>query len=174
MGREILVDGYNVIKNGASFRSIEVRNLAAAREALITQMVSKFRHTPHKITIVFDGDGNSEQTLHDRRICIIYSKRGETADSVIARLTTELRMANREVEMYSDDGEVRYAVMSQGGTAHQTVQLITHLNAPSKDVAARHHHRARMKRRLGIDPNYDPDAEPEYPHPKKKSSHKRR
>lgn len=176
MGREILVDGYNVIKNGTTFRVIEGRNLAAAREALIAQMVSKFRHTPHRVTIVFDGDGNNEQTLHDRRICIIYSRRDETADSVIARLAATMRAENREVEMYSDDGEVRFAVVSQGGIAHQTVRLTTHLNAPSRDIAVRHHYRERMKRRLGIDPNYDPDAESEQhtPRHKKRSSRKHR
>jgi len=89
MGRDILVDGYNIIKNSATFRTVETRNFAAARAALLTQLVSRYRHTPHRVIVVFDGDGASEQVSHERRICIIYSRHNETADSVIARLATE-------------------------------------------------------------------------------------
>ncbi|HAG97747.1 MAG TPA: hypothetical protein DCL75_02515 [Ktedonobacter sp.] len=57
MGRDILVDGYNIIKNSATFRTVETRNFAAARAALLTQLVSRYRHTPHRVIVVFDGDG---------------------------------------------------------------------------------------------------------------------
>jgi predicted RNA-binding protein with PIN domain len=53
------------------------------------------------VVVVFDGDAASEQVSYERRICIIYSRHDETADSVIARLAAEARQAGREVEMYS-------------------------------------------------------------------------
>jgi len=178
MGRDILVDGYNIIKNSATFRTVETHNFAAAREALITQLVNRYRHTPYHVIVVFDGDGTSEQVSHDRRIRVIYSRHSETADSVIKRLAAEARAAGREVEMYSNDGEVRQAVAQQGGGIHSVNQLTSQLNAPSRDVARRARHRLAVRQKYGLDPSYDPDSEPEYPHTpkggKKKSSRRRR
>ncbi len=177
MGREILVDGYNIIKNVSSFRAIEAKNLAAARDLLITQLASRYRHTPHQVIVVFDGDGANEQISHDRRIRVIFSRHGETADSVIARLAAEARVDGREVEMYSDDGEVRQAVARQGGSVYTTGQLTSQLNAAPRDVARRARHRLAVRRKYGLDPGYNPDNEPEprrSPGKKKKSSRHRR
>jgi predicted RNA-binding protein with PIN domain len=178
VGRDILVDGYNIIKNSAAFQNVEARNLAAARDALVTQLVNRYRHTPHRVLLVFDGDGASEQVRHDRRIRIIYSRHGETADSVIARLAAEARAAGREIEMYSNDGEVRHAVSRQGGSVHSVDQLTSQFNAPSRDVARRIRHRLAIHQKYGLDSNYDPDDEPVPRHTtkgnKKKSSRRYR
>jgi uncharacterized protein len=177
MGRDILVDGYNVIRRGASFQMIAARNLAAARNQLVTQLVNRYRHTPHHVIVVFDGDGATEQTSYDRRIRIIYSRYGETADSVIARLAAEARAAGRDVEMYSDDTEVRQSVAQQGGDVYTSRQLTDSLNAAPRDVARRHRHRQVMRRKYGLDPAYDPDDEldsPPSPRGKKKAPRRRK
>jgi len=159
---DILVDGYNIIKNNTSFRAVEQKNFAAARSALITLLVQRYRHTPHQVIVVFDGDGATEQMAHDRRIRIIYSRHNQTADSVIARLATEARAAGREVEMYSNDREVQQAVAQQDGGVRTVHQLTSQLNAPSRDVARRTQHRQAVRRQYGLDPSFDPDDEPEY------------
>lgn len=178
MGRDILVDGYNVLKRSASFQALEAKNLAAARDALITQLSSRYCHTPHQVVVVFDGDGAYEQVSHERRIRIIYSRRGETADSVIARLAGEARTAGREFELYSDDVVVQQSVTRQGGGAHTTSQLTHELNAAPRDVARRFHHRTAMRRKYGLDPSYTPDDDDgEYSHStkgKKKKASRRR
>jgi len=177
MGRDILVDGYNVLKRGASFQALGVAHLPAARQALITQLASRYRHTPYQVIVVFDGDGVYEQVSHERRVRVIYSRRGETADSVIARLAAEARSAGREVELYSDDGEVQQAVSRQGGGVRTTGHLTTELNAAPRDVARRFRHRQAMQRRYGLDPSYDPDDEEFSRSPggkRKKGSHRRR
>lgn len=176
MGYDILVDGYNVIKNDPSLHAIEVKNLAAARKQLIDQLVSRYRHTPHHVIVVFDGDGASEQVSHDRRVRIIFSRYGQTADRVIMRLAAEARTAGREVEMFSNDGEIRAEVARQGGNVRTTVQLTSQLNAAPRDVAIRAEHRMKQKRAYGLDPAHKPDDELE-PHrtkggKKKSSRHK--
>lgn len=178
MGRDILVDGYNIIKNSASFQAIEARNLAAARSALVTQLVNRYRHTPHHVIVVFDGGAAHEQVSYDRRIRIIYSRHNETADSVIARLAAEARQAGREVEMYSNDGEVQRSVVQEGGEVYSVSQLTGQLNAPPRDVARRFRHRQAQRRKYGLDmASFDPDDEPEAHHrpkghKKKSSRHK--
>jgi len=82
---------------------------------------------------------------------IIYSRAGETADSVIARLAASARAAGREVELYSDDREVRQSVAQQGGTISSANQLTKNLNAAPADLARLSHHRQRARRAYGLD-----------------------
>ena len=152
MGHDILVDGYNVIKRNASLQALSVKSLADARQLLINQLRSRYRHTPHQVIVVFDGDGVSEQTIQDRCVRIIYSRAGETADSVIARLAASAQAAGREVELYSDDSEVKQSVSQQGGKVGSTSQLIKHLNAAPANLARLSHHRQQARRQYGLDP----------------------
>jgi uncharacterized protein len=152
VGRDILVDGYNVIKRDAAFQTLSAKSLAAARQLLIDQLVSHYRHTPHQVIIVFDGEGVSEQITQDRRVRIIYSRAGETADSVLARLAAASRVAGREVELYSDDSEVRQSVSRQGGKVGSTSQLTKHLDAAPTNLARLSQHRQQARREYGLDP----------------------
>lgn len=152
MGLDILVDGYNMIKRAPSFQAVRMQSLASARAQLIALLVNRYRHTPHQVIVVFDGDETNEQVSHDRRIRIIYSRHGETADSVIARLASEARRIGREVEIYSDDREVRESAASQGGVAQTTCRLEQQFYAAPRDVERRGKHRLKMRRKYGLDP----------------------
>ncbi len=162
MEREILVDGYNVIKNNEMFCALEIRNRAEARKLLIRQLHYRYRFEGCRITVVFDGDGVREQTSHEEHIRVIFSRHGETADSVIARLAIEAHASGRAVEMYSNDTEVRQSVIEQGGTARSVRQLVTHLNAAPSDVAYRILYRQEMRKMYGIDPAHKAEDEIEY------------
>ncbi len=161
VGRDILVDGYNVIKRAPSFRAARTRSLAAAREQLLILLRNRYRHTPHQVIVVFDGDAALEQISHAQRIRVVYSRHGETADAVIARLSVEARQAGREVEIYSDDIEVQRAVITQGGAAQTASQLERQVYAAPRDVARRARHRVAMRRKYGLDAPYGKkDEEP--------------
>ena len=157
MGRDILVDGYNVIQRGASFQSVRQKSFEAARHALITQLISRYRHTPHSVTIVFDGDAPQEQIIHQQRVRIIFSRAGESADSIIARLAAKARAEGRDVEMFSDDLEVQHAIKKAGGQAESTGQLTSHLNAPPKHLKHLAEHRRIVRRKYGLDPMHGKD-----------------
>jgi predicted RNA-binding protein with PIN domain len=170
VGRDILVDGYNVIKRDASFEALSLKSLAAARQLLVNQIATRYRHTPHQVIVVFDGDGISEQSTQDRRVRIVYSRAGETADTVIARLAASARAAGHEVELYSDDSEVRQSVAQQGGSVGSTNQLTKHLNAAPADLARLSHHRQQARRQYGLDPSQKYELDEYQP----TSSHKRK
>ena len=177
MGRDILVDGYNVIKRAPSFQAARAQSLAAARTQLITLLRNRYRHTPHQVIVVFDGNERFEQTSNEQRIRIIYSRHGETADSVIARLAIHARSEGREVEMYSDDIEVQQSVTSQGGMVQTTTQLEQEIHAAPRDIERRARHRVAMRRKYGLDSNTfakdcdDDDEPPRTPGKKKKRRH---
>ncbi len=173
MGRDILVDGYNVIKRAPSFQAARTQSLAAARSQLVALLVNRYRHTPHQVIVVFDGDETLEQVSHEQRIRIIYSRLGETADSVIARLAASARLAGREVEIYSDDIEVRQAAAWQGGTAQTVGQLEQHVYAAPRDVERRARHRVAMRRKYGLDSHVYDQEEDEPPRASGKKKKKR-
>ncbi len=176
MGLEILVDGYNVIKNNMMFQMVEVKSLAESRMLLIRQLKNRYRQTTHRVIVVFDGNSRQEQVSHDEHIRIIYSRYGETADSVIVRLAAEAQDNGQQVILYSDDVEVKENVLERGGQTQTTRTLTAHLNEAPRDIALRSQHRQAMRRAYGIDPAYKPDDELEphhQAHKKKKKTPKR-
>lgn len=152
MTREIFVDGYNVIKNNPMFQSLGVHNLANARRILIQQLKNRYRLSECSVSVVFDGDGAKEQTSHEEHIRIIYSRYGENADQVIIRLALQARNMGYEVDMYSDDGEIRDAVVERGGNPRSTANLATQLKAAPRDVEARAQHRIAIRKIYGLNP----------------------
>jgi predicted RNA-binding protein with PIN domain len=178
MGCDILVDGYNVIKNNAMFQMLETKNLAVARDTLVKQLKNRYRYTMFRVIVVFDGNGSREQVSHDEHVRIIFSRQGETADCVIARLAAEARAHGREILVYSDDIEVQQSVVGQGGMKHTTHHLTKHLNAAPQDVETRAKHRQAMRRDYGLDPTAkwqdDEESLPVTPRRKGKKSRKYR
>jgi uncharacterized protein len=178
MGCDILVDGYNVIKNNLMFQMLETKNLGIARDVLIKQLKNRYRHTIFRVIVVFDGNGAREQVSYDEHIRIIFSRHGETADRVIARLAAEARAKGQDSIVYSDDIEVQQSVVEQGGSKHTTHLLAKRLNAAPQDVEIRARHRQAMKRAYGLDPTTkwqdDEDTPEDIPQRKGKKSRKRR
>lgn len=149
---DILVDGYNVIKNNEMFRLMEQKSFEYARQLLVQQLANKYSKSSHRVIVVFDGADKNEQVYHESHIKVVFSRSGETADRVIARMAAEARRDGRDVAMYSDDEEVRHSVTEHGGNALKTSILTNKLSAPPRDVAARAAHRQQMRRNYGIDP----------------------
>lgn len=175
--RDVLVDGYNVIKNNLMFRAMETKSLAESRNLLIRQLQNRYRATAHRVIVVFDGAGKHEQITHEQHIRIIYSRYGETADSVIKRLSAEAQAVGRLVEMYSDDEDVRQTVVEQGGKIQTTSHLMKQMRAAPRDVEIRSQHRIQARRVYGIDTPYklEDEREPDYsPKSKKKKRSPRR
>lgn len=176
VGQDILVDGYNVIKRAPSFQAVRAQSLASARIQLIALLRNRYRHTPHQVIVVFDGNETHEQISHEQRIRIIYSRHGENADSVITRLAAQARANGREVEIYSDDIEIQQSVTLQGGITQTTTQLEREMYKAPRDIAKRTRHRVAMRQKYGLDSQIfdkDCDDDPPYSSPgKKKKKHR--
>jgi predicted RNA-binding protein with PIN domain len=104
MALNLIVDGYNLIRQSPYLQAIEARDLEAGREALLSSL-AEYRQTrpQNKITVVFDGwEKGDWKEARDRRagMSIIYSRRGEKADEVIKRLLEKER--GRAVVVSSD------------------------------------------------------------------------
>jgi predicted RNA-binding protein with PIN domain len=119
----ILIDGYNLIRQSDTLRRYEKQSLEAGRNALIAILSGYKKRKGHKITVVFDGwisGPAQEERDFQTGINIIYSRRGEKADEVIKRLTAE---TDEEIIVVSSDREISSFAIRRGKTAISSPQF---------------------------------------------------
>jgi len=89
MSIHIIIDGYNLIRQSSSLGPLDHQDLQLGREALV-DLLSKYKRIKHhKITVVFDGTNALSFSGHRDYISgieIIFSRSGESADSVIKKI----------------------------------------------------------------------------------------
>jgi predicted RNA-binding protein with PIN domain len=106
MSIHIIVDGYNLIRQSKSFRRLDQQGLELGREALVESLAAYKKIKSHKITVVFDGaHAPYPAAARDRvkGIGIVFSRSGESADSVIIRMA---RAQREKALVVSSDREV--------------------------------------------------------------------
>ena len=110
----IIIDGYNLIRQSPDLSRIDHQDLQAGREALIDLLAGYKKIKAHKITVVFDGTRAPGFTLERDRykgIAIVFSRRGETADSVIKKMAAREREGSLVV---SSDRDITASAQSCG------------------------------------------------------------
>jgi predicted RNA-binding protein with PIN domain len=113
LATHLIVDGYNFIGHEGGLHG----DLRARREQLIGRLAAYQRQRGHRLTVVFDGWRSGWPSEHRDRIGgidVIYSREGEQADEVIARLAEEEGAA---AVVVSSDRAVQSAVRGAGGVA---------------------------------------------------------
>jgi predicted RNA-binding protein with PIN domain len=114
MSIHIIIDGYNLIRCSSSLSTLDQQDIQLGREALLHALAAYKKIKRHMITVVFDGAHAPPLSQHKDRvkgIKIKFSRRGETADTVIKKI------ASREKEkalIVSSDRDVVNFAASQG------------------------------------------------------------
>lgn len=112
----LLVDGYNVVRCTPPYRELADADLAAAREALVSD-VAAFAQGEWDATVVFDGAGNKQSDGVPHRfagITVVFSRHGTTADSVIEALARTARERGDAVEVVTSDAQTQWTVLGGG------------------------------------------------------------
>lgn len=112
MALHIIIDGYNLIKNSPSLSALDRQDLQLGREALIDLLADYKKVKSHKITVVFDGAGSIDASSSRDRvkgIQVIFSRRGQTADTVIKNMASKER---EKALIVSSDRDVALAAAS--------------------------------------------------------------
>lgn len=94
MSLHIIVDGYNVIRQSKQLSILDLRDIQEGRESLQDLLAGYRKIKGHRITIVFDGTNAMSLDLQRQRfrgIEILFSRNGETADTVIKRMAARER-----------------------------------------------------------------------------------
>ncbi|HEY7833857.1 MAG TPA: NYN domain-containing protein [Ktedonobacterales bacterium] len=167
--RTILIDGYNVIRNVPALAVAEARALAAGRDALLARVEDRYRGTPHRVLVVFDGDGPARRVLPLR--CgkgsqCVFSAGGELADAVIVDLAVAERARNAVVVVATNDLAVRLAAQAAGAEGASVAQVAARLNAAPRDLQKRAAYRSHVRA------EWDRDAEPRPSGPRKANGHR--
>ena len=153
--RTIFVDGYYVIRNTPALAHAErAGGLPAGREALLAQLAARYRHTPWRVVAVFDGDGAAESAQpwpSLSRGTVVFSCAGESADSVIARLSERACATGGEVSVISDDLEVRESARQRGATPARVNDLRRRMEQGPRLLHKRFTHQQAVKRILAGD-----------------------
>ena len=153
----LVVDGYNVIYGTSRYQQLidehagtgalaDVKYLSRdpyghdpferAREALIAD-VAAYAQGSYDPVIVFDAAGNLSDERPDfsrAGVRVVFSKTGESADSVIERLASRARRQSRDVLLVTSDNTIRFTV---GGVPITTVSsqlLAADIEVVSRDV----------------------------------------
>lgn len=113
----ILIDGYNLLHQWRDLAPQAPRHTEEAREALISALVQYGDWTEVPITVVFDGTGGrasraQSEKRHDLEV--VFSPKGETADSVIERVTHLLQPYGSPL-VVTDDSMQRHTIVALGG-----------------------------------------------------------
>lgn len=106
----IIIDGYNLI-------GIQHRDMEAARERLVRDLISYRTRRGHDITVVFDGwrDGGRDEHREVRSgVVIVYSPIAEKADALIKRMVS--RAAEPPI-VITTDRDIQSFVWAHGAVA---------------------------------------------------------
>src|SRR5579862_3586790 len=155
----IFVDGYNIIRTTPELARAEQVSLSHGRETLIARLVTRYRHTPHRVVVVFDGDGPAESVLPIKGLSrgqVVYTRRGETADAVIAHMAAQEGALG--VVVISDDSAVRAEAASRGTTPAQASELAKRMREGPRHQAKLALHRQFVRQRWAAEA--DEDATP--------------
>jgi len=104
MPLHIIIDGYNLIRQSLELSRLDNRDLQLGRQALIDHLSDYKRMRRHEITVVFDagaGPHQGRQKEFVKGIRIVYSGRGELADTVIKQMAA--REKQRATVVSSDN-----------------------------------------------------------------------
>src|SRR5436190_3035457 len=119
-GVHLIVDGYNVTKTGYGELPLEQQ-----RNRLVSGLGGLAARTQAEITCVFDGAGFGSVPAAGggRRVRVLFSDPGITADEVIRRMVAE-EPPGRPIVVVSADREVAEGVARPGVTAVPSVVLL--------------------------------------------------
>ncbi len=133
----ILIDGYNLIRQSIELRRFERQSLEAGRQALISWLARYRSRKDHRMTVVFDGwvsGSPQEERDYSCGIFIIYSPRGVKADDILKRITSS---TDEEILVVSSDREVASYATRRGKAALSSLEFESivnrQLSAPADD-----------------------------------------
>ena len=117
MSIHIIIDGYNLIRQSRSLSILDLQDIQLGRDKLVDMLAAYKKVKSHRITVVFDGTTAprfSQQRDRRKGISVIFSHKGESADTVIKKMADRER--ERALIVSSDHDIVQSAAASGAAT----------------------------------------------------------
>lgn len=131
-----IVDGYNVINLWPEL--VNLRNdLSEARDRLVHILAEYGAYEKYDMTVVFDAlftadDERVEQV--NKHLEVVYTGRGETADSYIERLAYDSVRMGREVHVVTSDGAEQSVILGAGAYRHPSGEFHRMVKRAKKEI----------------------------------------
>lgn len=126
-GDYLVVDAYNVINASSDLAEFQNISLEMSRDKLIGMMQEYASYNDCNVIIVFDAwkSGRRMRSFdNEGAVRIVYSKDGETADSVIERLSRELVTAGHTVYVATSDRHEQDVIFGVGALRKSARELL--------------------------------------------------
>ena len=156
----LVVDGYNVIFKSERYMARMDRSgvsdpFEQSRDLLISD-VAAYAKGKYEPVVVFDAANNvSPERPYTERggVRTIFSKTGESADTVIERLVTEERLVPHAVTVVTSDSTIRATVGGIPVSRISSDVLVHDVDA----LAVEYEHAARQHQRMTLEDRLSPE-----------------
>lgn len=135
--RYLIVDGHSVIFAWPDLAALHRTRATAARHELERRLARYQDASGVRVVLVFDGRGSRVDAAGEPEgIQVFYSRRGQTADSIIERLCARYAQQH-ELTVASDDHMERQTAISFGASTISTQMLRGLLGAARSELERR-------------------------------------
>lgn len=132
--RVLIVDGHSMIFQWPDLTLQHARRGSAARDVLIRMLTGLQDNTDWHVAVVFDGTGaKANEASEPSGIQVFYSKEGQTADSIIERLTAKYA-DSYDVTVATNDLMERTTVETFGAFAMSAIQLREEIESAGQEM----------------------------------------
>lgn len=140
MTTHIIIDGYNLIRQSPDLTNQGRQEIWMDREGLVDKLAAYKKLKRHKFTVVFDGTNapiSSNRKEQIKGISIKFSRRGETADTLIKRMAANEK--ERAIIVTSDREIVDYCVSVGAATIssldfEEKIAMAQYMNMKGEDL----------------------------------------
>ena len=121
----LLVDGYNMIGAWKELRPLRDEHFEDARDRLIELMAEYKANMGWRVIVVFDAHlvSGTEQLYVKNAVEVIYTRKNETADERIEKLTTELKGRKVQIHVATSDMTEQNVVFAHGALRKSAREL---------------------------------------------------
>ncbi len=138
MKEYLVVDGYNVINSWPELNRMKSYNLGLARDKLV-EILQNFQGAQAVfIIIVFDAHLSKTKmraVLTAGNIRVVYTKTGETADTLIEKMIGELPPRSK-ITVVTNDWDEQRIVLGKGALRMTSGELLERVKASAEQIDA--------------------------------------
>lgn len=132
-----IIDGYNVINLWPELKSLLQTDMSEARDKLVHILAEYGAYEKYNMTVVFDALFTAEEEKIEKRsphLTVVYTGKGETADSYIEKLTYECVALGQEVHVVTSDGAEQSVILGAGAYRHPSKEFYRLVKRTKKEI----------------------------------------
>ncbi|MFC5559538.1 NYN domain-containing protein [Ureibacillus thermophilus] len=133
----LIVDGYNMIGAWKELRSLKDTNLEEARNRLVELLAEYQAVMGWRVIVVFDAYhvSGAERSYLQNSVEVIYTKKNETADERIEKLSNELKKRKVQIYVATSDMTEQNVIFGNGALRKSARELEIELEIIQSNIS---------------------------------------